>query len=165
MNDGGGCRDTDKGMKSILAQIVALNKFAIKAGIFEDAGSVDGVPIAEYAAYNEYGVPGPPFSENGGGQWFIPPRSFIRGYVENNREKIISWKEYYFKLVSEGKMTAEEAAKKLGQNAKEGIKHFIKAADFVPNAQSTIRQKHGTNRPLTDTGLMRDAVDYKVENI
>jgi hypothetical protein len=144
-----GCIDNDLGMKKAIEEMKALSGLAVKAGILESAGEVDGVPIAEYATYNEYGTKD------------IPARPFIRGYVENNREKINSYKEWLVRQVSEGKITAVEAAEKLGKNTRDGIKHYIKDGDFEPNAAVTVQRK-GTNRPLTDTGRMRDSVDYEV---
>ena len=161
MNDGGGCIDTDKGMAEIVKQIEALSMLAVKAGIVEGAGEVDGVPIAQYAAYNEYGVPGPPYSENGGGLWFIPPRPFIRGWLNNEREKIKATQERLFKQVSEGKISADAAIKRLGQYAQDGIKRYIRNGNFTPNATKTIQRK-GSSRPLIDIGTMRKNVRYEV---
>jgi hypothetical protein len=141
-------------MKDILGQIAALSRLAIKVGIFDDAVTPSGEFVAEYAAYNEYGTAS------------IPARPFIRGYIENNSEKIKSWQELYFKQVSEGKITADAAAEKMGKNAKEGIKHYIKTpSNFVKNADSTKARKKPGSYPLIDTGLMRGAVNFKVESI
>jgi hypothetical protein len=150
-----GCIDNDLGLKKIFEEMNALSGLAVKAGILENAGEVDGIPIAQYGAYNEYGVPGKDKI------WDIPPRPFIRGYVDANREKINTYTEWLVRQVSEGKITAVEAAEKLGENTRDGIKHFIKDGDFEPNAESTVERKK-TNRPLTDTGRMRDSVDYEV---
>ena len=162
MSDEGGIQDNDKGLEKIKQEILALSKLSVKVGILENAGSVDGVDIAEYAAENEYGVPGPPYSENGDGVWFIPPRPFVRGYIDSNLEKIKNIKEMLTAQLIDGKIDAEAAIDKLGKNTKEGIKHFIKTpSNHTPNAKSTVRRK-GTSRPLVDTGAMRDAVDYEV---
>jgi hypothetical protein len=77
MKDGGGIRDTDKGMEKIRQQIAALSQLSVKAGIIEGTGGKSGVSVAQYAAYNEFGVPGKKK------KWRIPPRPFIRGFVEN----------------------------------------------------------------------------------
>jgi hypothetical protein len=140
-------------MKDILKEISALSRLVIKVGILDDAVTPAGEPIAEYAAINEYGTES------------IPARPFIRGYIENHAEDIKSWQVNYYKQVSEGKISAKDAAEKMGKKAKTGIKRYIKTpSNFVPNAPSTFRRKHGTNRPLIDTGLMRDSVNYRVES-
>jgi hypothetical protein len=152
----GGIRDTDKGLLDIRKEIEQLGSLGIKAGIVEGSGEQDGVPIAEYAAYNEYGVPG-----KGKKLWRIPPRKFIRGWVENNRAEIEATQEKLFKRVSEGKLDAETATKRLGQFAQDGIKSYIRDGDFVPNSEKTIRLKK-SSRPLIDTGTMRNSVRYEV---
>ena len=155
-NDGGGIRDTDKGMAKIREQIAALSQLSVKAGIVEGTGGKDGVSIAQYAAYNEFGVPGKKK------KWRIPPRPFIRGFVENESGEIKATQERLFKLVSEGKMSADTAIKRLGQFAQDGIKRYIMGGDFVPNAEATIQRK-GSSRPLIDTGTMRNSVRYQVK--
>jgi hypothetical protein len=158
MKDGGGSgiRDIDRGMDKIRKEIAALSQLSIKAGIIEGAGSKDGVSIAQYAAYNEFGVPGKKK------KWRIPPRPFIRGFVENESAEIKAMQEQLVKLVSEGKMSADTAVKRLGQFAQDGIKRYIMSGNFEPNAEATIQRK-GSSRPLIDTGTMRNSVRYQVK--
>jgi len=152
----GGIRDTDLGMGKILNEVKALKHMGVKAGIVEGAGEVDGVSIAEYAAYNEYGVPGRKK------KWRIPPRPFIRGWIENHGEDIKRTIDKLFKQVSEGKMSAVTAMGRLGQFAQDGIKRYIIISGaFEPNAEETVRRK-GSSRPLIDTGTMRNSVRYEV---
>jgi len=150
-----GCIDTDKGMDEIRKQLAALGKMGVKVGVVEGSGSVDGVSIAQYGAYNEYGVPGKKQ------KWAIPPRPFIRGFVENNSGEIKAAQEKILKLVSEGKITADTAIKRLGQFAQDGIKRYIKSGDFVPNAESTKKRK-GSSRPLIDTGTLLNSIRYEI---
>ena len=151
----GGCVDTDMGMAVIRTQIAALSALAVKAGIIEGTTAKDGTNIAEYAAYNEYGVPGKKK------KWDIPPRPFIRGWVENHAAEINAAHERFFKQVAEGKLSAEQAMNRLGQFAESGIRKYIKSGNFEPNADSTIKRK-GSSRPLIETGAMRNSVRYKV---
>ena len=156
MSEDSGIQDTDMGMEQILANIKELSTLSLKVGILEDAGSRDGVEIAQYAAWNEYGVPGKDQ------KWAIPPRPFVRGYVDDNIEKIKAMKEMITAQVIDGKIDANAAIEKLGKNTKEGIKHYIKtSSNFVPNADATVKRK-GRDRPLIDTGLMRRSVDFEV---
>ncbi|MDR2952911.1 MAG: hypothetical protein LBU82_06690 [Treponema sp.] len=156
MSNVGGITDTDKGMQNIMRQISALSQLFVKAGIVEGSGEVDGLLIAQYAAWNEFGVPG-----KGKKKWRIPPRPFIRGFVENEREKINETIERLFKQVSEGKMSAKVAIRKLGEFAQTGIQKYIITGNFTPNAERTIRRKK-RSRPLIDTETMRDAVRYQI---
>ena len=161
-NKNKGYEDKDMGMESILANIAALSGLGVKVGIVESKGKkkgkkIDGPTIAEYATWNEYGVAGKKE------KWKIPPRPFIRGYVDKYQEKINSEKISVFRQVSDGKMDANDAIKDLGQKTKEGIKRYIKtSANFEPNKESTKNKKEGRSRPLVDTGALRNAVDYEV---
>jgi hypothetical protein len=159
-------QDKDLGLGDIRKNIAALSGMAVKAGIVEGSGEQDGVDIAQYAAWNEYGVKGPPVSENGDGIWFIPPRKFIRGWTDDKAENIKTIQEKIVKKVSEGKWDADDAIKRLGEFAQDGIKSFIRTGGFKPNAERTIklktvRGKKGTT-PLIDTGTMRNSIRYEV---
>jgi hypothetical protein len=154
-------QDKDLGLGEIRKNIAALSKTAVKAGIVEGSGEHDGVAIAQYAAWNEYGVKGPPFSQYGDGIWFIPPRKFIRGWTDNKAEHIKATTEKIFKKVSDGEWDADDAVKRLGEFAQDGIKSFIRTGDFKPNADRTIERKK-SSKPLIDTGTMRNSVRYEV---
>jgi hypothetical protein len=149
--------DKDIGMSAILKNITALSKKAIKAGIVK---GTDG-EVLQYAAWNEYGVMGPPVSQYGDGKWFIPPRSFIRGWADNKAENINRTLEKIFKRVSSGKWDADDAIQRLGEFAQDGIKSYIKTGTFPPNADST-RKRKKSSRPLINTGTMRNSVRYEV---
>jgi hypothetical protein len=68
-----GNTDTDMGMKRAFAEIEKFKNMCVKVGVVE---GTDG-KLVKIAAANELGVAGPPVSETGGGEWFIPPRPFI----------------------------------------------------------------------------------------
>ena len=150
--------DTDRGMDAIIKELTGLGQYSVKAGIPESTGKegVDGVTVAQYAAWNEYGV-----AKKDGG-WHIPPRPFVTGWVENKTEEIKRIQETLVKSVSEGKLTAEKAVELLGQFAQDGIKQYIKTGDFVSNAESTIRAKNSST-PLIDTGTMMDSISFEIK--
>jgi hypothetical protein len=178
-------QDKDLGLAEIRKNIAALASMAVKAGIVESEGtknekkrvsvkgksgktlkkkkiieSSDTPTIAQVAAWNEYGVMGPPVSQHGDGKWFIPPRPFIRGWADNKAENIKATKERIFKKVVDGKWDADDAIKRLGEFAQDGIKSYIRTGDFTPNADRTIDLKK-SSRPLIDTGAMRNSVRYE----
>jgi hypothetical protein len=155
---GSGIRDTDKGLEAIRKEMEKLGSLSIKAGIVEGSGEQDGVSIAQYAAWNEYGVPAKP---GGKKLWKIPPRPFIRGFVENKDSEIKATQERLVKQVSEGKLDAETAIGRLGQYAQDGIKKNIRDGTFEPNSEETIKRKK-SSKPLINTGTMRNSVRYEV---
>jgi phage gpG-like protein len=156
---GGGIRDTDRGLQAIRKEMKQLGHLGVKAGIVEGSGNQDGVSVAEYAAYNEYGVKAKPGSDK---EWKIPPRSFIGGFVENKDSEIKTTQELLVKLVASGKMDAETAVRRLGQFAQDGIKSYIMTGTFEPNREETKRRKKGSSKPLIDTGTMRNSIRYEV---
>jgi hypothetical protein len=155
----GGIRDTDKGLKAIRNEMKKLGSLGIKAGIVEGSGEQDGVTIAEYATYNELGVPAKLGSKK---KWRIPPRPFIRGFVENKDAEIKTTQEKLVKLVAAGKLDADTAIGRLGQYAQDGIKSYIRTGTFEPNSEETKRRKKGSSKPLIDTETMRNGVRYEV---
>jgi hypothetical protein len=157
-----GFTDTDKGLKEIRGQISLFSKKRIKAGIPKGGPSKDGVLVSDYAAKNEYGVPGPPYSENGKGVWFIPPRPFIRGWLAAKEENIKATMEKLGAAVAGGRMDADSALQRLGQFAQDGIKNYIMTGDFVENAERTKRMKHNSSKPLIDARTMLREIRYEI---
>lgn len=149
-----GCKDTDRGMNKIRENIAALGHLAVKAGIIEGSGSVDGVDIAQYGAWNEYGVPGKKK------KWAIPPRPFIRGFLENRSEEIKKKQEQLVKWVSDGRISADKAIELLGQYAQTGIQRYIKTGHFEPNAEVTKKRKN-SSQPLIDRGDMVNSIRFE----
>lgn len=148
-------QDNDRGLKQILSELHKFKNAIVKAGILSNSGNVNGISIVQYATWNENGV------ASKRGKWKIPPRSFIKGWADNNKDKIKTVIEKLFTQVQTGNATADEALKKLGLFAKSGIQEYIRNGNFVPNASSTVKKK-GSSRPLIDTGAMRNAVNYEV---
>jgi len=59
-------------------------------------------------------------------------------------------------------MTAKQALKELGIYQKDLVQQTITEGDFEPNAPSTIRKKR-SDKPLIDTGRMRQSVNYVIK--
>jgi hypothetical protein len=160
-----GSTDTDMGLEDILKEMEKLKSMCVKVGVTEDVGAqtVDGgATLAQIASWNELGVLGPPMSQHGGGKWFIPPRPFVRGFVDGKREQIAKTLEKLGNLVSGGKLKAETAMARLGEYGQSGVKSYIRNGDFTPNADSTIARKRGSTKPLIDTGTMKNSIRYQV---
>jgi hypothetical protein len=153
----GGHTDTDMGLNNILKEIDKLKNCSVKVGVTQDKGAAmteDGVTVATYAAYNEFGV-------RKHGKQVIPSRPFIRGWIDSKREQLAKRIEKLYGQVSDGKMFAEIAIRELGQFGESGIKSFIRNGPFEPNADSTVRAK-GSSRPLIDTGTLRNSIRYEI---
>jgi hypothetical protein len=177
-------QDKDLGLAEIRKNIAALASMAVKAGIVESEGtkkrkkegeSTETPTIAQYAAWNEYGVKGKKK------MWRIPPRPFIRGWTDNKTENIKATQKRVAGKVIDGKWDADDAIMRLGEYAQDGIKTYIRTGTFTENHDITInglRKKDGSyvlgkdglplikgkgsDKPLIDTGTMRNSVRYEV---
>lgn len=103
----------------------------------------DGLNIAQNARFQEFGT------------YNIPPRPFFRNALKQNQKK---WIAFY---KSGLKQRDANIVGKVGVMASSDIKMSITKTLTPPNAKSTIKKK-GSSHPLIDTGLLRNAIDYKV---
>jgi hypothetical protein len=157
-----GNTDTDMGLENIFKETEKLKSMCVKVGVVEGAGEQNGVLIAQYASWNELGVLGPPMSQHGEGKWFIPPRPFVRGFVDGKREQIAKTLDKLGGLVAGGKLKAETAMARLGEYGQSGVKSYIRNGTFTPNADSTIARKRGSTKPLIDGGTLKNSIRYQV---
>ena len=81
--------------------------------------------------------------------------------VDDNADKINAFLKGQLKLLAQGRTTAEGILKAIGVFQKGLIQEKIKSGDFEPNAPSTIAKK-GSDKPLIDTGTMRQSVNFAV---
>ena len=108
----------------------------------------DGTDVCDVAIYNEFGTS------------TIPPRPFMKQSFESNADNINKHVQNSYKQLEAGS-TAEAITQSVGTMAKGVIQDYIANGEFVPNAPSTIARKH-SSRPLIDTGLMRQSVNFVV---
>lgn len=144
--------DRDLGFNRIVANIRRLDGRTVNAGILRDAGTgKNGVPIVEYATYNEYGTSR------------IPSRPFVRIASDENRDAWCRTARDGIGRIIDGTGSADECCENVGQRMRDDIRKVIgDKSKLAPNAQSTIRRK-GHDKPLIDTGLMKSKVNYRVD--
>lgn len=115
------------------------------------SGNIEnGVPdLVDVALWNEFGTKN------------SPSRPFLRQSVDDNLGLI----NYYCKkLVKDFKngAPADYLLNSCGKFGKKLIQEKIKSGNFSPNAPSTIKKK-GSNKPLIDTGHMRNSVNFVIQ--
>jgi hypothetical protein len=132
-----------------------FSKKRIKAGIPKGNPTKDGVLVSQYAAWNEYGVPGKKK------KWAIPPRPFIRGWLTAKEGNIKTTIDKLGAAVTDGKLDADTALRRLGQFAKDGIKNYIMTGDFTENAERTKKRKN-SSKPLIDSRTMLREIRYEI---
>lgn len=131
-------------------QLRQLARMEVRVGYQAgEAADEDGVDMCDIAAWNELGTE------------HSPARPFLRQTVEKNESKINE-----FCAREAGKMfdggTAEQCLDKIGVFMKGLVQKTIRDGEFAPNAPATI-QKKGSDKPLIDTGRMRQSVNYHIK--
>ncbi len=127
-----------------------LAKLEVRIGFQHgQATEEDGTDICDVAAWNELGTVK------------SPSRPFLRKSVDENEEKINHFLQSKKADLLQGK-SAEQVLKEIGLFQKDLIQEKITEGSFTPNAASTIRKK-GSNKPLVDTGRMRQSVNYVIK--
>lgn len=124
------------------------------------AGKASSTNI-DKAIWNEFGTRG---GRSGGG-WGgpIPERPFMRNSARNNANKYRQMMAGAVTKIVIGKMNLREVMTDLGLVAVADIQREIRSLMSPPNSPVTIARK-GANNPLIDTGQMRMAVTFKIEN-
>lgn len=90
----------------------------------------------------------------------IPARPTLEPAVEENAERIGQMYREAIKVALQGG-NPSHILEKIGLYASNKAKAKFGSDDLVPNAPSTIKQK-GSDRPLIDTGQLRNSVTYVV---
>ena len=111
--------------------------------------------------------PGPTMAELGEifefGLGNNPERSWLRGYMTDNRDKLLARVKIVAKKVLAGEMTAEAGMNLLGLYAVGGIKKRIQASIPPPLSASTLKKKGPTKTtPLIDSGQWIGSISHEV---
>lgn len=148
-----------QGLKQLRAQ-VGRSSMILTIGVHEGAtADVDdgnlkrSVPIAPYAAANEFGTTK------------IPKRPFLENTMNANSK---AWDRYLAKELKRRKMDIQGALSALGNVAVGDVRATIKEGNFAPLKQKTIEAKERKGRPepkaiLIDTGSLIKSIAYKVK--
>ena len=135
--------------KRFLETMRQIDGMEVRIGFQAGEAEHDGVDMCEIAAFNELGTES------------IPSRPFLRNSVDNHMNEICKALGAWTLGIVEGRMQPHELMSNLGMLMKGLIQEEIVKGKYVPNAPATIRRK-GSDRPLVDTGLMRDSVNYQI---
>ncbi len=121
----------------------------LSVGFLEGATYPDGTSVPMVAAIQEFGAP----ARN------IPPRPFFRNMIA---EKAESWPDAVAALLETNDYDATQTLMQTGEGIKGQLQQSIKDTNSPPLAPATIKKK-GFDKPLIDTGVMINSIDYKVE--
>jgi len=116
----------------------------------EDRAAFKMSDLVTIAAANEFGAP----------RRKIPERSFMRSTFDETKGTVAVLVEKEYDKILKGSATVLVSLGRLGAYMKGAIQKKIVAGPFVPNALSTIAKKHGSTRPLIDTGQLRQSIQH-----
>lgn len=137
------------GGSKFLKELNRLASLRVKVGFRGGSNTeADGADVCQVAVWNEFGT-----SE-------IPSRPFMRQSTDNHKSQISDFMSNQKQEILNG-ADAENILKELGIFQKGIIQEEIVEGTFTPNAPSTVKKK-GSSRPLIDTGLMRQSVQYLI---
>lgn len=114
-----------------------------------EATEEDGTDVCDVAAWNELGTVN------------MPSRPFLRKSVDENEQKINNFLKSQKRSLLGG-ASADQILKEIGIFQKDLIQEKITEGSYEPNAPSTVAKK-GSNKPLIDTGRMRQSVNYVIK--
>lgn len=119
----------------------------------------NGATVATVAAVQEFGNP-----DNrmfGGAAAPIPPRSFLRGGMAEFARQDVPFVRDAVEGAVEGRYGFAQAKLRIAIKAKDRVQREITDGDFAANSPATVALK-GSDKPLIDSGKMRQAVDAVV---
>ena len=142
-------KDIDKGFKAFRAELQRTKNATVEIGIHEDKYN-NGLSVAEYAAYNEFGTID------------IPERSFMRSTFDESHQKINADMAKYYQQVKDGKIGVHRALSLIGMKHAQDIQNKIGSNIQPANSEATIARKK-SSKTLIDTGIMRQSIRYLVK--
>ena len=134
--------------KKFLEELKKLADLEVVVGFQDSQTYDDGTSLPEIAAYNEYGSSD------------TPARPFMRRSFERHEDELQKACDRVNQVLAKGG-TAEAALKELGVFLKGLVQEEIVDGGFAPNAPATVKKKK-SDRPLIDTGYMRQSVQFVV---
>lgn len=140
--------------KKLFKELKELSEMQVRVGFqrgkkHKGKGKRAGADLVDIALYNELGTD------------TIPSRPFLAQTVAQQGDAIKKASAEWIMQVAEGKLSRMQALKNIGVLVKGAIQHQMAEGEFAPNTPSTIRKK-GSDKPLIDTGQLRQGVSYKI---
>lgn len=152
---GGGARITsdDRGFRALLRRITSQGQPEVTVGVHESDGAKDhgdDVTVIDVASFHEFGTQD------------IPPRSFIRGWADENEQANAERLRKIAQAIVKGQLqSTEQGLERFGNFAVGDIQKRIRDRIPPPLAEETIERK-GSSVPLIDTGQLRSSITYRV---
>lgn len=140
-----------------LSRIVRAIRGPKKVKVGFPAGSGE---VIDRAFYNEFGTRGGASGGGWGGP--IPERPFMRLAMKKGEPEFRRVAQGAAKEIVGGRASMRKALAKLGVEGQGQIQESITDLSSPPNSPVTVALK-GSSKPLIDTGQMRGAVTWKID--
>lgn len=144
---------------ALRADMKKLRRGYVKVGLLDNGKareSGEQITNVVIGAIHEFGAP-----SRG-----IVRRPFLSGAAEAFRNDIAKLKEKLALRIIDGKLTAKNALGLLGESHSAQVKRKMTQGPWEPISEATKaarkRRSKGSNKPLIDTGQLRNAVNYQV---
>ena len=134
-------------LEAALNSRVSASAALVKVGFLEGATYPDGTPVAQVAAWNEYGTTRSPM------------RDFFRSMI---RAKGPKWGEELARVLKTTGGDVPKALALMGERISDQLTQSIVEFSDPPNAKLTVDKK-GFNQPLLNTGTMQRSAGYEVD--
>ena len=143
----------------------------VKVGVLESAGEhklegdeKEAKTVAEIADIHEYGRE----YESRGVTIVIPERSFIRSTMNDIEEDLTEKTKGIFDKVLDGAMAPRDGLTVLGLEIQKNIKAKFTSNDWEElsdaRKRAKIRAGKSGNKPLIDTGQLRNSINFEVHD-
>lgn len=138
--------------EAALGRLEELRGLVMEVGFQADQTAEDGeISLAEIAYWNHFGT------VDKDGQVMIPARPFM-DTLDLQQDQLFEFSGQALESLG----SSREVAEAIGSKAKSMIQDAIRNGDWAPNAPLTVRKK-GSDKPLIDTGTMRQGVQYVIK--
>lgn len=151
-------RDKDNGYSRVRKALFRDEANQLDIGVLGHKALEDyenGVAVWQAALWAELGVP------NGEGGWRQPPRSWLRGWFDENDDLVAFWLKGEMQRVARGEQTKQQALEEVARRAVSSIKKRMLAGVGPDNAPATIKRK-GFDFPLFHLGKLVNAVSFRI---
>ena len=149
-------RNKKMDLEKVLRELRGPTK--VKVGFPKGKADQDNI---NKAVWNEFGTEGGASGGGWGGP--IPERPFMRNAMRNNEHGLRSVIGMSSAKLLRGETDLDTVLKKLGIYFQGKMQSEIMALSTPPNSPTTIALK-GSSNPLIDSGEMRQAVTWKIDN-
>ena len=122
----------------------------LRVGFLENSTYPDGTSVPMVAAANEWGDP----------VMNRPPRPFFRSMIADCSPE---WGDDLAKIAEATNFNAETLLPLMGERIKDQLQSSIRQFTDPPLSPYTIKKK-GFDKPLIDTAVMLNAVDYDIKD-